>query len=234
MLWMLACISIIYRFRSFVQVIDILLKYVNQARSALNHASEEKLFPLKARDNKVCQTLATISSKMHGLTIECCVQLFNPELPDDLVVEFFISEVFVVCKVSALQYHANVPIASAVAKFSLLGGPKPANKMVYPFDSFAHDQLWGEHYYTQKLILSLTSHHLRRLRTLSHVTLFIFSSLVANTRAKMPLSLMRLRSIRNHPYWWTCSRLWNLWRMRLDSSEPNWTCFCKINKRAQI
>ncbi|RUS19304.1 hypothetical protein BC937DRAFT_87701 [Endogone sp. FLAS-F59071] len=89
-------------------VIDILLKYVNQARSELNHASEEKLFPLKARDNK----------------------LFNPELPEDLIVEFFISEIFVICKVSALQYHANVPIASAVAKFSLLGGPKPANKMV--------------------------------------------------------------------------------------------------------
>ncbi|RUS32002.1 hypothetical protein BC938DRAFT_476512 [Jimgerdemannia flammicorona] len=98
-----------YSKQDAVEATDILLKYVNWARSALTHASVEKLFPYKVCDSS----------------------LFTPELPDDLVVEFFISDAFVVCSISALQYHASMPTTSAVAK--LLGGPKPVNKVVYPF-----------------------------------------------------------------------------------------------------
>ncbi|RUS32003.1 hypothetical protein BC938DRAFT_476512 [Jimgerdemannia flammicorona] len=101
-----------YSKQDAVEATDILLKYVNWARSALTHASVEKLFPYKVCDSS----------------------LFTPELPDDLVVEFFISDAFVVCSISALQYHASMPTTSAVAK--LLGGPKPVNKVVKYKDKY--------------------------------------------------------------------------------------------------
>ncbi|KAL0082374.1 RAVE subunit 2/Rogdi [Phycomyces blakesleeanus] len=68
-----------------VELLDDLCKLIDRARSSFEYPSEAALFPYKV----------------------CHPKYFSPPLKQDLVIEFFIQDVFIVCNVYCLDYNTT-------------------------------------------------------------------------------------------------------------------------------
>jgi len=104
-----------YTKQSATEMLETGLKYITSSRNALTRVHAERIFPYKI----------------------CDPQMFNSEMPEDLVIEFYVEGPHMVTSIYAIQYHTSATPPKLGQLSGILGSSKQPAKVCKYKDNYA-------------------------------------------------------------------------------------------------